>query len=269
MGKYERKRKRAPAGRIILIVLLVLTLAALALFAVPQLLYHLRGEDTGETGGVAMGTTEPGMAADLDASTGDSRTETPAAVTDWVSFPLELGDGLRIDSLIQFDGINPDCGNENASNAASIVLTNGSENHLSRAEITMVTDDGKLLSFVISELPAGKSVMAFATDNASIPKDIPCGNVTCEASFDDAASMLSDAVTATVAGTHIILENGTDSALNDLVVYCHCTLGDQYFGGIAYTYTIEQLAAGQTAALDAVDCILGLAEVVRITANEP
>lgn len=275
MGKYERKRKRAPAGRIILIVLLVLVLAALALFAVPQLLYHLRGEDTGETGGVAMGTTESGLAAStdvtdgVDASTGDTQAEPPVAVTDWVSFPLELEDGLRIDSMIQFDGINPDCGNENASNAAAIVLTNVSATHLSRAEITVVTDDGKLLRFVISELPAGKSVMAFATDNAALSKDAACGNVTCEAEFDPDASMREEDVAVSVTGTHITLENKSGGELTNLVVYCHCTLGDQYFGGITYTYTVNHLAAGETAELDAVDCILGLAEVVRITANEP
>lgn len=268
MGKYEKKRKKSPLGAVALVAVILIVLILLAIFVMPGVLYGLRGEDTGDS---QLSTGENGATDDTTAPpTEENTVDLAGQVTDWVTFPLELENGaLVIDSLLQFDGINPDCGNENGSNIAAIVVTNQSDRHLSGADISMVTQEGKLLRFVITHLPAGKSVMAFATDNASIPKDIPCGNVTCEASFDDAASMLSDAVTATVAGTHITLENGTDSALNDLVVYCHCTLGDQYFGGITYTYTIEQLAAGQTAALDAVDCILGLAEIVQITANQP
>ena len=56
----------------------------------------------------------------------------------------------------------------------------------------------------------------------------------------------------------------TDAVIDEVVVYCHSDLGDQYFGGITYNYTVKSIPANGTAEIDAVDCILGLAKVVRI-----
>lgn len=186
-----------------------------------------------------------------------------------IAFPLSLEDGkLEIDSLFQFDGINPDCDNQEDGNIASISLTNHSDNYLESAEIEIYSNSGKKLQFVVKDIPAGKKAMAFATDNTTVETDESYGDVTCEVIFNEEASINEEKVSFSVEGTQITLKNKTNVKLNNLVVYCHSTLGDQYFGGITYIYNINELAENETIAIDATDCILGLAEVVRIEVDE-
>lgn len=246
MSKGEKRKSPARGGRIALIAGIVVVLVVVALFVMPRLLYSLRG-------GEAQGTETS------DGQTGGG-----------VTLPLGLEDGkLLLENVLQFDGINPDCNNESGSNIAAISLTNQSDTYLRQAEISVTTADGTVLHFAAADVPAGKSIMAFATDNTSLQTGAVVADVTCQAEFDPDASLNTGLVETTVDGTRITVKNMADTALENLVVYCHCTLGDQYFGGIAYSYMINTLAVGETAELDAADCILGLAEVVRITVNEP
>lgn len=246
MSKGEKRKSPARGGRIALIAGIVVVLVVVALFVMPRLLYSLRG-------GEAQGTETS------DGQTGGG-----------VTLPLGLEDGkLLLENVLQFDGINPDCNNESGSNIAAISLTNQSDTYLRQAEISVTTVDGTVLHFVAADVPAGKSIMAFATDNTSLQTGAVVADVTCQAEFDPDASLNTGLVETTVDGTRITVKNMADTALENLVVYCHCTLGDQYFGGVTYSYMINTLAVGETAELDAADCILGLAEVVRITVNEP
>lgn len=261
MKQNQKKRKRIPAGRVALALGLLGALAVLAVLLLPA----SRDGDAGGSGGQSALSDDAAASSDSGAElTEESIFTTP------VTFPLALEDGrLLLENLFRFDGLNPDCGNGSGSDIATITLTNQSDVCLSRAELTLLLDDGRRLHFVVSDLPAGKSVMAFATDNAAIDSETTCVEATCQATFDAEASLLTDRLGISVTGTHIAVENRSASDLTELVISCHGTLGDQYFGGIAYTYQIDSLPAGETAELDAVDCVLGLAEVVRIRTNEP
>lgn len=197
---------------------------------------------------------------------GDSTSKTTGAV----SFPLLLEDGkLEIEQIFQFDGLNPDCGYQEGKNIAAITVTNRSDTYLASADVSMISADGEVLHFAVTDLPVGKSVMAFSLENASSEPDTAYGDVICKATFDADASMNDDKFSVSADGTTIILQNKTSTEIQDIAVYCRSTLGDQYFGGITHTYTVNNLPAYGTAELDAVDCILGFAEVVRIAVNDP
>ena len=60
----------------------------------------------------------------------------------------------------------------------------------------------------------------------------------------------------------------TGEELENIVVYCRCPYIDDYFGGLAYRYEVENIPAYGTAEVEAIDCILGEAEVVRIVIGE-
>lgn len=250
MGKDEKKKGAARRSQIALVAGIVVVLAVVV-FVMPRLLYSLRGGDAADESGTPGAETSGGQ-------TGD------------VTLPLELEGGkLLLGGVLQFDGINPDCGNESGSNIAAASLTKQSDTYLRRAELSVTTADGAVLHFVVTDVPAGKSIMAFATDNASLQTGAAVADVTCQAEFDPDVALNAERVETSVDGTRITVKNKADTALENLVVYCHCTLGDQYFGGVTYSYMINTLAAGETAELDAVDCILGLAEVARVAINEP
>ena len=228
-----------------------------------------------DTGVVQESETTPSAETDeqgITAATEDTAPEADATerVSSAVSFPVMVSDGkLEIESVFQFDGLNPDCANQEGYNIAAITVKNLSETYLAHADISITTSTGDVLQFVVTDVPAGKMTMAFAIDNASVESDTAYSDVVCEAAFDADASMNEDKITVAVEGIQVVLANNTDEQIDEIVVYCRSTLGDQYFGGITYMYTVNNLPANGTAEVMALDCILGLADVVRIVINEP
>ncbi len=261
MAKYLKKKKKKPVALILILVLvLLILLAAFAIFIMPQLLYRLSG---GGEENLSV-QTEP-QSMNMAPTDAVETTEPPIPT---VQFPLLVDDGrLEINSLFQFTGLNPDCGNQEGTDIASVVLKNLSGVYLAEAKITLTLLDGAQLNFVVTELPAGASAMAFSTENLSIPTDAACVSVACEASFDPSAVTVSDQVTAEINGTAITLTNVSGQDLSQIVVYCRSPLGEEYFGGNTYSYTVTDLPAGESTVVDAADCILGMAEVVRFVVN--
>ena len=251
MAKYLKKKKKKPAALILVIVLVVLILlAAFAVFVMPQLLYRLSGGEDD--------LSQP-------AQTVPSASETTEPTEPTLSFPLSLDDGrLEIRSLFPFSGINPDCGNQEGTDIAAIELTNTSGAYLTRADVTLALPDGTQLSFKVTGLPAGTTAMAFSGENRSISADTGCVSAECDASYDGTAAAESDKVSVSVSGTTLTVVNTTAEPLSQIVIDCRSPLGDEYFGGMTYSYTVNDLPAGATATVDAVDCIMGIAEVVRI-----
>lgn len=261
MAKYLRKKKKNPAGRIVLLVVVLLLLAAFVIFLMPRLLYSLRG-DGGEE---SLPQTEPQISAEPTAS---AEMAEPVQTAPAAAFPLALEDGkLEISSLFQFTGINPDCGNQEGTNIGAITLKNVSDSYLEEAHITLTLVDGSQLHFAVTELPAGASAMVFSTENTGIPENAACAGAVSDASFDDSAVTVSDRVAAYADGIHITVTNTSDEDISRIVVYCRSPLGEEYFGGITYSYTITDLPAGESTSVDATDCILGIAEVVRFAIN--
>lgn len=257
MAKYLRKKKKKPIVWILILVAVILVLASVAVFIMPRVLYSLSG---GEEDEVSL-QTEPKYSEAIAVETTEETVPT-------VAFPLSLDDGrLEINSLFQFSGINPDCGNQEGTDIASIVLKNVSGTYLAEANISLTLPDGTQLNFVVTELPAGASAMAFSTENLSIPADAVCLSAGCEASYDPTAVADSDQVTASADGSQITLTNVSGQDISQIVVYCRDLLGDDYFGGITYSYTVTDLPAGESTTVEATDCVLGMAEVVRFVVN--
>lgn len=292
MGKYERKKAKKSRKGLVVAIILVIAAILLALFVMPQVLYRLNNDDdAAETTGVSTTesqntdsqeeTTRPESEQQTTETVAVEESATPELgqqVTDTSSqttsgsalkYPYRLEDGkLEIESLFQFDGINPDCGNQEGKNIATITITNTSDTYLDSAVLTFITDSGDRLNFKVTDLPAGETALVFSIENAGISKNIACTEVDCEAVFNAEASMNEDKISVSVEGTQITLRNNTDTEIENIVVYCHASLGDQCFGGITYTYTTNNLTANATTEIDAVDCFLGLTEVVRIAIDE-
>lgn len=260
MAKYVQKKKKKPIGGILILVVVLLLLAVAAVFVMPRLLHRLSGDE--ET---VDFQTEAQLAAETTAPAENTEQTQP---TPTVALPLTVEDGkLEINSLFQFSGINPDCENQEGTDIASIVLKNVSDLYLAEAKIALTLLDGTQLNFVVTELPAGASAMAFSTENSVLPADAACLSAACEASFDPTAVMVSDQVTASVDGTQITLTNISGQELSQIVVYCRDTLGEDFFGGTTYSYIVTNLPAGESTVVEATDCILGMAEVVRFAVN--
>lgn len=258
MAKYLKKKKKKPVALILILVLvLLILLAAFAIFIMPQLLYRLSG---GGEENLSV-QTEP-QSMNMAPTDAVETTEPPIPT---VQFPLLVDDGrLEMNSLFQFTGLNPDCGNQEGTDIAGIQLRNASDSQLTQATIEMTLLSGKLLRFTVEDLPAGMTALVFSDENLSMAADDVCVSFSCETSFEAERPLMADRLSVSVEGTQITVTNISGDDLNDLTVYCHCLLDQDCYGGVTYRYSIESLPAGGSATVDAVDCYLGDAEVVRI-----
>ena len=190
-------------------------------------------------------------------------TEPP--VYDTIPFPVELEDGmLTVRSIFTYSGMDPDADWAFGESIAGIQLTNTSDEYLRSAEITAILADGAVLTFRAEDVPAGKTVMAFAQEHKLLADPDSCEDIYGDAEFIAGDPLASDLVELRTAGTEITLKNVSGRDLTNLNVTCHGLLDESLFGGTAYHYTIASLPAGGSTVIHAADCLLGMAEVVRV-----
>lgn len=256
MGKQKKGNKKK-WGKLLLAVLIILMSLFLALLIwFGRWMQDQEQPEATGSNGTGQTQTQP------EASTSEPEAFLPA-----VQMPVILEDGkLEIQSLFQFDGINPDSGNQTGKNIASMIFKNTSDAYLTEAKITMTLTNGKQVHFLVTDLPAGKSAMVFSTENLAIRADAACADTTCSAVFSTATPM-EEQLSVQVDGLTVSVTNRSEKDLSQVVVYCRSPLGEEYFGGVTYPYVIKNLPAHGTATVDAVDCILGIAEVVRVEIN--
>ena len=276
MGKYENKtpassraqtqkkrQKKAGTQFVLVVVLSVFLAALLMMFVVPQMLYRLSGQESDPELDVA----EDIAATEEATGTEETLPQIAYSQEDVLDFPAKLEDTkLEIESLFSFSGINPDSGNQECDDLATIMLKNTSEAYLEQAVIRATLLDGTECTFVVTDLPAGKSTMAFATGNEALAQENSCVSLSCEASFTELEPW--DQLSVSTVGTTVTLQNNSGEDLTNIDVYCRDTFGESYFGGITYKHTISSLPANQTATIDVTDSLLGMIEVVRIAINE-
>lgn len=259
MGKYEaknakrkkkRKARRSGGKNVVLVLAILILAAALTLFVMPQVLYQLRGEEAAQN-------TETQLPAE------DGTIPLPE---NRVQFPVILEEGsIQVESLFQFEGVNPDADNQEAEDTAAIVLKNMSDRYLRQAEVTAVLADGTERSFAVTELPAGAAAIAFATDNASLPTADLCTDITAQTVFEDTPRQ--DGISVFVDGMTVTVTNTSAEDMNGMDVYYRDVFDDKYFGGKTYSCHIEHLSAGESTTFTAGESLLGVIEVVRVAVN--
>ena len=198
----------------------------------------------------------------------DSKQSEEEQQAEGLAFPYELAEGkLQAASLFQYSGLNPDCNNEEGEDIAALEIVNQSDEFCRSAEIQVVMQDGTELAFKAENIPAGKKIWVFESNNQSIGQNDACKEIQDTSEFGE-ASFVKDQVTASVEDTTITIENLTGEEITDLTVRCHCLFEDTYFGGVTYSYPTGRIPAGGQVTVDAADCYMGSAEVVWISKNE-
>ena len=199
---------------------------------------------------------------------GSEKPDSVGETGERITFPYEFADGkLKAASLFQYSGLNPDCNNEEGEDIAALEIVNQSDEFCESAEIQVVMQDGTELAFKAEDIPAGKKIWVFESNNQSIGQNDACKEIQDTSEFGE-ASFVKDQVTASVEDTTITIENLTGEEITDLMVGCHCLFEDTYFGGVTYSYPTGTIPAGGQAVVDAADCYMGTAEVVWISNNE-
>lgn len=267
MGAFEKKKKKGSGAMIAAVILTVIVLAAVLVMYILA-----RDMEPGEPDRLPEETlpkTTEQMTQTEEPSTGAPTEVTEETAAPGADYPAELEDGrLILESLFQFDGMNPDCNMENGSSIAAVILENASEEFLLEARLELELADGTAVEFFVTNLPAGKKTMAFSVDNTMLDEDAVCVNVSCDAVWGKTAEAMPETVSVSVDGTAITVRNLTDQEIPALTVYCRDPFNESYFGGKTQEYTINNLSANGTVTVQALESIMGLTEVVRIVIHE-
>ena len=185
-----------------------------------------------------------------------------------LSMPCELlPNGVTLESVFRYSGLNPDCDDENGDEIGGIILKNQSDQQINTLDLEVQTSENEILHFHVENLPVGETAWAFERDNKRFPSDDYVTNAVAYADFVEGPAIL-EGVTWESDYTEVTLTNNSGKDLTNLTVVCRCQLEDASFGGIAYEYTLDSLANGESAVISADDCYLGDAAVVRIVAGE-
>lgn len=166
--------------------------------------------------------------------------------------------------MFQYTGANPDCQWQEGEDIGAMVLVNRSERYLRSAELKAGLSNGECLRFLVSDIPPGQTVWVFEAGNGIYPVSESCVSVEGNAEFSDDAGVFPGKVTARAEGMTLTLTNTTEERLEKLTVRCHILFNEVYFGGITYSYPLESIPVGESAAVVAEDCIMGEAAAVWI-----
>lgn len=257
--KTPKESKTTKTLTVVLCVVMILSLAVFLAALTQMIGPNARNKSDG--------TVSPTEKTDATVQTEASAVVTEPAPTASAEPALEFpytAEKLVIESLFQFSGFNPDCDGQTGTDIAAIMVRNNSGSHLADAELTLTMADNTILTFHVTDLPADATAMAFSKENKAIKVEAACINVECSASYESASVMMEKLVTVSVNGTEITVTNISDQDLTQVVVHCHCLLEEDYFGGLTYQYIVDTLPAGESAVLEAYDCYMGEAEVVRV-----
>lgn len=182
-----------------------------------------------------------------------------------IQFPYELDNGkFIVQSLFQSDIDNPDNGNQYADGIASLEVTNQSGKFCKQLELTVVMLDGEEITFIANDIPDGKTIWMFEKNNKIIDIEEKCKKIKGKATMGK-SQMMEDKISWSAEETNVTLQNISSEELTGVVIDCHCLFdGETYFGGTTYEYEVGDIPSGQSVQIDAQDCYLGSAEVVRI-----
>lgn len=192
--KQKKAQKSSRLGFVILAVILLIVIAAVAFgksnaeetAKKPTEKAEVTEETKSDEAGVNEQTDdeEADDAQTSEISLKVSETPEEKDKAEGLSFPYMLDDGkLEVTSIFQFSGMNPDCDGENGDNIAALTLKNLSDKHMASADVTSVLEDGTAYHFKITDIPAGKTVMAFSAENASYENDKYWKDITCTAEY--------------------------------------------------------------------------------------
>ena len=195
----------------------------------------------------------------------DAAEEDAEETDEGLAFPYLLEEEqIQVDSLFQYSGINPDAENAECEDVAAIQMKNNSEQYLESAEVSVELSDGTAYSFVVQDIPAGKSVIAFESGNTSYDGKTGVAFIEAKTSYSSEAGVKEDEVKVTSDDNGVQISNISGDAIGTMKVKYHCVMDDMYFGGISSETEVDGLAAGESTAVDTSESILGDADVVSI-----
>lgn len=204
----------------------------------------------------------------LTEKTENTPTPVPATPTEvpGLEFPQKVdGEKLLVESLFQLSSMNPDCDDALGDNVASIQVENASGEYLESADIAVFLYDGTEFRFHLEDVPAGKKILAFDTENNVYDRESGVKEVNAEGKYLAEVSLMEEQITTAVDESGLKLKNISGNTLQNLTVKYHCLFEEMYYGGRSYSKSVDALEPGESIVVETPECYLGEAAVVSLT----
>lgn len=191
------------------------------------------------------------------------QTDTEEQALEGITLPLMLdSDRLKLLSVFEYSGINPDCEDTYAENIGAIQLKNVSGQYLQNVQISVLLSDGQEMEFFVEDLPSDMEVMAFELQNLEYDDTLKIAEVRAEAQYS--SEDFEEEFSCTVNGSEITVENISKKDKDNITLHYHCTIDGICFGGRSYELALEPLEAGKSCTVSDTACYLGDITVVNV-----
>lgn len=234
-GKFsnQKRKKKSPMIPVLVILVLILVISVAALLM-------LRPEDAVKPEQTTAASLEEtvGEEASYAEETQPSKEEQTAANVG--SLPFDLGQGLMLTGISNYAGIYMEDGSdEPVSGILMVTLENTSEEDLQLARIQLIYED-QTATFQISNLPAGRKIVALEQNRMAYTKEAPIGAKAESLAFVPEFAMYEDMLQISALDGALNIKNisGADMP-GTIAVYYKNVAADMYYGGITYRVSIE------------------------------
>ena len=214
--------------------------------------------DTTDASATSPSAFTPGYRPAITRATGAATTQTTAgdgtdATTanegaDGAVGDLTLSDGaLRLESVGAYTGDFVEDGtNDAVSDTAALLVTNTSARMLQMAEITFQVNATEQACFVLTDIPAGATVLALEQNRRAYSAADAYSYGRTAAAYTDAGMPEGDAlVLDTATAGQLAVENRSGTDYERLYVYYKYVQADGvYLGGITFRVPFDHLANG-------------------------
>lgn len=183
-----------------------------------------------------------------------------------IQFPYTIDDyKIEIESLSMATFPNPDAGGEKGEDIACLEIKNTTGQFILKANLVMTLEDGSSYEFQVFDLPDAETILAFEINNSGYDGKTACESIkVVEIEMAEEVESLKEIFSIEVNETEVTMTNISERDISEFTITCHCKFDESYFGGISYSYIVEGVSAAETLSVDALECYLGEAEVVRL-----
>lgn len=163
------------------------------------------------------------------------------------SFPHQMGEGaLTVVSVGKYTGPFIEDGTDvQVDSVAAVVVQNTGDKPIQHATVNLSTGEEKLYTFSLATLPVGTSALVLETDKKFLAEDREITAFSADVTKSNEFETNSSKVEVTCEDGIIKLCNLTDTDFRGVYVrYKNFTVGNVYFGGITYSASFDNVAAG-------------------------
>lgn len=195
----------------------------------------------------------------------DSKTASEQESTEPPKSTELFDDGrLKLIGGMEYEGPNFDDGSMEEDVYTMLKIQNVSDSFLRKADIEVKVNDSEQMKLTIDSLPVGATVMVIGQDYTSYSEDAVYQVLSCKSSYEESVADKREGLDVTCEMGKIRVTNQSAEDVSNVTFRYKGKVDEMLLGGIAYEFTIDSLAAGQTFETDSQSFLAETIQVIEV-----